>query len=113
MDKVTNEQLRTITGRVSVLAARLGMLEGDQWTDGIPDYLIDTRYEFPHLQLEIGSATYGRAYRLNGSGGSVYRTAHFDPMRLGSGYLGNTKREAYLALRAIEAGLYAADKAGK
>jgi hypothetical protein len=112
MDKVTNHQLRAIAGRISVLAIRAGILEGDRWVDGIPDHLIDTRYEFPHLQLDMGSATYGRAYRLNGSGGSVYRTAHYDPMRLGSGYLGNTKREAYLALRAIEAGLYAADKAG-
>jgi hypothetical protein len=112
MDKVTNHQLRAIAGRISGLATLAGILEGDQWVDGIPEHLVDTRYEFPHLQLDMGSATYGRAYRLNGSGGSVYRTAHFDPMRLGSGYLGNTKREAYLALRAIEAGLSAARKAG-
>lgn len=106
MDTVTAAQLRAMAKRVSDLAIEAGILEGGEWVD-IPAHLSDTRYKFPHLQLDEGSKTYGRAWRLNGSGGSKYQTAHFDPLRLGSGFLGATKREAWIALRGIEAALRA------
>lgn len=59
----------------------------------------------PRFVLEQGSATYGRAWRIYATGGTKYRTAHFDPFRIGSGYLGSTKREAYQTLRGLVAGL--------
>lgn len=104
MDTITAAQLRAMAKRVSDLAIEAGILEGGEWVD-IPEHLSDTRYKFPHLQLDEGSKTYGRAWRLNGSGGSRYQTAHYDPLRLGDGFLGATKREAWIALRGIEAAL--------
>lgn len=112
MDRITSAQLRAMAERVSALTIELGILEGGEWLD-IPEHLADTRYKFPHVQLDEGSPTYGRAWRLNGSGGAKYQTGHFDPLRLGSGFLGATKREAWIALRGIESALYEAKKAGK
>lgn len=105
-ERITTAQLRALVQRVEALAQEAGLLEGGEWID-IPDHLKDTRYRLPHLQLDEGSPTYGRAWRLNGSGGSKYQTAHFDPFHLGSGFLGATKREAWLALRTLESGLHA------
>lgn len=112
MDRITSAQLRAMAERVSALAVELGILEGGEWLE-IPEHLAGTRYKLPHLQLDEGSPTYGRAWRLNGSGGDKYRTAHYDPLRLGSGYLGASKREAWIALRGIEAALYEASKVGR
>lgn len=53
------------------------------------------------LILDQGSKTYGRAYRIYTTDieqGGGYSDA---PLHLGDGYLGQTKREAYLSLRAI------------
>lgn len=51
--------------------------------------------------LEQGSKTYGRAYRIytvNYDKGGGYSDS---PLHLGDGFLGATKREAWLSLRAI------------
>lgn len=104
-ERVSTQDLRVLVERVNSAGGHL--LEGGEWVDGIPEHLTRTRYSFPFFGLEEGSATYGRAWRLYASGGSKYQTAHFDPLHLGSGYLGTTKREAYLALRAIVAALEA------
>ena len=104
MERVTTQQLRGLVEGIELCANQLNLLEGGEWLD-IPDHLKGSRYEFPHLVLDEGSPTYGRAWRLNGQGGSRYKTAHFDPLHLGSGYLGSTKREAYVALRSLLNGL--------
>jgi hypothetical protein len=105
MDRVTVRELRVLVDRINTSGAHL--LEGGEWVDGIPEHLKETRYRLPFFGLEEGSATYGRAFRLYASGGSKYQTAHYDPLHLGSGYLGSTKREAYLALRGIVSALEA------
>lgn len=111
-DRVTVKEIRAVVASIEKMAETLGILEGGEWTadspEPIPAHLVESRYRFPHLVLEEGSATYGRAWRLNGSGGDRYRTGHSDPFRLGSGYLGSTKSEAMRALRGIQAGLWSA-----
>ena len=59
----------------------------------------------PRFELEEGSATYGRGWRIYATGGSKYNTGHYDPFRMSSGYLGWSKREAYQTLRGLVAGL--------
>lgn len=108
--KVTIQDINYRVEYLNRLVEELGILEGDKWED-IPEHLKGTRYEYPHLVLEQGSQTYGRAWRLNGSGGSKYQTAHFDPLRLGSGYLGWTKAEVYNTLNGLISGISLAQKA--
>jgi len=112
VDRITSTQLKGIAERISALAIELGILEGGEWID-IPEHLANSSFRFPHLVLDEGSPSGGRAWRLNGSGGSTYQTAHFDPLRLTSGFLGATKREAWIALRSIEAALEQTKKVSK
>ena len=105
MERIRTQDLRVLVDRINSAGGHL--LEGGEWVEDIPEYLTKTRYSFPFFGLEEGSATYGRAYRLYASGGSRYRTGHFDPLHMGDGYLGGTKREAYVALRGIVAALEA------
>jgi hypothetical protein len=109
---VSVRDIRKLAENISDMAAVLGILEGGEWTrdssDHIPEHLEGSRYRFPHLVLDEGSVTYGRAWRLNGSGGDKYRTAHYDPLRLGSGYLGSTKVEAYRCLQGLSSALWLA-----
>lgn len=58
----------------------------------------------PHLLLMLGSKTYGRAYRIFATGGSMYGSGHCEPRGFSS-YLGMTKAEAEQTLRALIAGI--------
>lgn len=58
----------------------------------------------PHLILQEGSKTYGRAYRIFATGGSMYGSGHCEPRGFSS-YLGATKAEAEQTLRALIAGI--------
>jgi hypothetical protein len=59
----------------------------------------------PHLALQVGSKTYGRAYRIHLSGGTKYGSGLSEPRHF-SDYLGTTKSEAELKLRGIIAGIH-------
>lgn len=100
MERTSIYDIRRLVDRVSDLAAHL--LEGEHAHDvsGAPRFI-----------LEEGSATYGRCYRLVATGGTKYGTGHWDPIGLGSGYLGHTKREAFLTLRGLVNGLQMGRKA--
>lgn len=110
MDRVTLEHMYALAARASTAAIALGIVAGDDWED------VDTsihnggmeRYRSRHLELMQGSPTYGRAWRLITTGGAELRTAHGDDLRLGDGYLGATRAEAYAALRGIVNALEAA-----
>lgn len=58
----------------------------------------------PHLVLQEGSKTYGRAFRIHFSGGSKYGSGHWEPRGF-SDYLGGTKAEAERTLRSLIAGI--------
>jgi DNA-nicking Smr family endonuclease len=58
----------------------------------------------PHLVLQEGSKTYGRAFRVHFSGGSKYGSGHWEPRGF-SDYLGGTKAEAERTLRSLIAGI--------
>lgn len=56
------------------------------------------------MHLDEGSKTYGRAFRLNRI--REGETGHTDsPLYLGMGYLGSTRREAWLSLIGLLRGL--------
>ena len=96
----TLKGLRATVDLINARAKELGLLEGEKWAD-IPPHLVGSPYEMPHLYLEEGTQTYGRAWRLYGVGGTKYQTGTYDVFHLGDGYLGWTKNEAQLSLRAI------------
>jgi hypothetical protein len=58
----------------------------------------------PHLVLQEGSKTYGRAFRIHFTGGSKYGSGHCEPRGF-SDYLGGTKAEAERTLRNLIAGI--------
>jgi hypothetical protein len=58
----------------------------------------------PHLVLQEGSKTYGRAYRIHLTGGTKYGSGHWEPRGF-SDYLGGTKAEAERTLRSLIAGI--------
>ena len=58
----------------------------------------------PHLVLQEGSKTYGRAFRIHFTGGSKYGSGHWEPRGF-SDYLGGTKAEAERTLRSLIAGI--------
>jgi len=58
----------------------------------------------PHLVLQAGSKTYGRAFRIHFTGGSHYGSGHWEPRGF-SDYLGGTKAEAERTLRSLIAGI--------
>ena len=64
-----------------------------RWANLLPD---ETK-----VLLDKGSKTNGRAYRLYTTGYANNSGWSDKPLHLGDGYLGLTKREAYLSLRAI------------
>lgn len=70
----------------------------------------------PHLVLQEGSKTYGRAFRIHYTGGSQYGSGHCEPRGF-SDYLGGTKAEAERTLRSLIAGIRTgqmiAEKEGK
>jgi hypothetical protein len=115
----TLSDIQVLVKRIDGLAKELGIYEGGEWTTDspvtgkgtfiergpIPTHLADSVYRFPHAVLQQGSPTYGQAWRLNATGGTHYGTGEYDPFRLGSGFLGVTKVEAYRALCGLVAGL--------
>jgi len=58
----------------------------------------------PHLVLQEGSKTYGRAWRVHFTGGSKYGSGHWEPRGF-SDYLGGSKAEAAQSLRKLIAGI--------
>jgi hypothetical protein len=95
--QTTLEDLRRLVGVLENLIEPL--MEGD--------VVEDAPYESmkrPHLVLQEGSKTYGRAFRVNFTGGSKYGSGHYEPRGF-SDYLGGTKAEAEQSLRKLIAGI--------
>ena len=74
------------------------LLEGEEIAD---TYESNKR---PHIILEEGSKTYGRAYRVHFTGGSKYGSGYWEPRGF-SNYLGTTKAEAERTLKSLIAGI--------
>jgi hypothetical protein len=93
----TIEEVRSLVATLEKLVQPL--LEGD---------VVEDTYESnkrPHLVLQVGSKTYGRAFRVHFTGGSKYGSGHWEPRGF-SDYLGGTKAEAAHSLRKIIAGIH-------
>lgn len=75
------------------------LLEGEEVTSGTYESM-----RKPHLVLQEGSKTYGRAFRVHFTGGSKYGSGHWEPRGF-SDYLGGTKAEAEQSLRKLIAGI--------
>lgn len=100
--RISNAQLETRVNMIQQYMKELGLLEGET--------LEDSSYESmkePHLILQYGSPTYGNAWRLFATGGTVYRSGHSDPLYLTLGYLGSTRSEAWQTLTGIYTALSA------
>jgi hypothetical protein len=85
MERITERQLDQLVKMIA---------EEFRWAGLMPD---ETK-----VILDKGSKTYGRAYRLYTTGYEGKGGGWSDkPLHLGDGFLGATKREAWLSLRAI------------
>jgi hypothetical protein len=85
MERTTDRQLEQLVKMIA---------EEFKWANLLPN---ETK-----IVLDKGSKTYGRAYRLYTTGNLAEAVGwSHKPLHLGDGYLGITKREAYLSLRAI------------
>jgi hypothetical protein len=84
MERTTDRQLEQLAKMIS---------EELRWANLLPN---ETK-----VVLDKGSKTYGRAYRIYTTGYGDNGGYSDKPLHLGDGYLGTTKREAYLSLRAI------------
>jgi hypothetical protein len=94
--QTTITDLRRLTGILEELVQPL--LEGEE---------IESHFEAhrkPHLVLQEGSKTYGRAFRIHFTGGSKYGSGHYEPRGF-SGYLGDTKSEAERTLKGLITGI--------
>ena len=92
----TVEDLRRLVGVLEELVKPL--LEGE---------IVEDTYESnkrPHIVLQVGSKTYGRAFRIHFTGGSKYGSGHWEPRGF-SDYLGGTKAEAEHSLQKLIAGI--------
>ena len=94
--QTTMEDLHRLVGVLEELVKPL--LEGEEVED---TYESNKR---PHLVLQAGSKTYGRAFRIHFTGGSKYGSGHWEPRGF-SDYLGSTKAEAERTLRNLIAGI--------
>jgi hypothetical protein len=94
--QTTTEDLHRLVAVLEELVKPL--LEGEEVED---TYESNKR---PHLVLQTGSKTYGRAFRVHFTGGSKYGSGHWEPRGF-SDYLGDTKAEAERTLRALIAGI--------
>jgi hypothetical protein len=95
--QTTMEEIRSLVKVLEELVQPL--LEGE--------IVEDAPYESmkrPHLVLQEGSRTYGRAFRIHFTGGSKYGSGHCEPRGF-SDYLGGTKAEAAQSLRKLIAGI--------
>jgi hypothetical protein len=101
--KITNKNLEYLVEELNREGAHL--LEGDEWTDRNPEWKSDYA-RFPKFILQIGSKTYGHAFRIHCTGGTRYQTGWGEPRYFDS-YLGMTKADAYQALRFLVAGIRA------
>jgi hypothetical protein len=91
------EEVRNLVATLEKLVQPL--LEGE---------VVEDTYESnkrPHLVLQAGSRTYGRAFRIHFTGGSKYGSGHWEPRGF-SDYLGGTKAEAAQSLRKLIAGIH-------
>jgi hypothetical protein len=96
--QTTMEEIRSLVAVLEKLVEPL--FEGD--------VVEDAPYESmkrPHLVLQEGSKTYGRAFRIHFSGGSKYGSGHYEPRGF-SDYLGGSKAEAAQSLRKLIAGIH-------
>ena len=84
MERTTERQLEQLVKMIA---------EEFKWANLLPN---ETK-----VVLDKGSKTYGGAYRLYTTGYEGSSGWSDKPLHLGDGYLGITKREAYLSLRAI------------
>ena len=94
--QTTMEEIRSLVAILEKLIEPL--FEGE---------VVEDTYESnkrPHLVLQEGSKTYGRAFRIFFSGGSHYGSGHWEPRGF-SDYLGGTKAEAAQSLRKLIAGI--------
>jgi hypothetical protein len=95
--QTTIEEVRNLVATLEKLIQPL--LEGD---------VVEDTYESnkrPHLVLQEGSKTYGRAWRVHFTGGSKYGSGHWEPRGF-SDYLGGSKAEAAHTLRKLIAGIH-------
>ena len=93
--KITNEMLSNRVKAIEEYMREYGLLQGEEINS---EY---TSMQKPHLILQYGSPTYGNAWRIFATGGSVYRSAHYDPLHLTLGYIGWTRQEAWQTLTGI------------
>jgi len=94
--QTTIEEVRSLVKALEELIQPL--LEGE---------VVEDTYESnkrPHLVLQEGSKTYGRAWRVHFTGGSKYGSGHWEPRGF-SDYLGGSKAEAAQSLRKLIAGI--------
>ena len=94
--QTTMEEIRSLVAILEKLVEPL--FEGE---------VVEDTYESnkrPHLVLQEGSKTYGRAFRIFFSGGSHYGSGHWEPRGF-SDYLGGSKAEAAQSLRKLIAGI--------
>lgn len=94
--KITNAQFETRVKAIEEYMKELGLLEGEVLGEEVYESM-----RTPHLILQYGSPTYGNAWRIFATGGSKYRSAHYDPLHLTLGYLGWTRSEAWQTLTGI------------
>jgi hypothetical protein len=95
--QTTMEEIRSLVAILEKLVEPL--FEGE---------VVEDTYESnkrPHLVLQEGSKTYGRAFRIFFSGGSHYGSGHWEPRGF-SDYLGGSKAEAAQSLRKLIAGIH-------
>jgi hypothetical protein len=95
--QTTMEEVRNLVAVLEKLVQPL--LEGE---------VVEDTYESnkrPHIVLQAGSKTYGRAFRIHFTGGSKYGSGHWEPRGF-SDYLGGTKAEAAHTLRKLIAGIH-------
>ena len=95
--QTTMEEVRSLVKVLEELVQPL--LEGE---------VVEDTYESnnrPHIVLQEGSKTYGRAWRIHFTGGSKYGSGHWEPRGF-SDYLGGTKAEAAQSLRKLIAGIH-------
>lgn len=83
-ERITDKQLEQIVKMIS---------EEFRWANLLPD---ETKIVF-----QKGSKNMGIAYRIYSAGYGENSGWSDTPLRLGDGFLGQTKREAWLSLRAI------------
>ena len=95
--QTTMEEIRSLVAILEKLVEPL--FEGE---------VVEDTYESnkrPHLVLQEGSKTYGRAFRIFFSGGSHSGSGHWEPRGF-SDSLGGSKAEAAQRLRKLIAGIH-------